>query len=503
MNGWIVETLVSSTVLMLVVLVLRRPVARLLGAHTAYALWALPALRLLLPPLPGWTTLFVPVANAEPLVFGITDPATAAALAANTALSAPLPAVAAVPPTFDPALVLLLLVAIWVGGALAWFGWQILRYLRFMRHALADAELLTRVGGIEVLITGAVTGPLAAGIRRRRILLPADFARRYTAEERRLAVLHEGAHHDRGDLLANLAGLAVVAVHWWNPVAHLAYRAFRRDQELACDASVIAGAGPDARVAYGSAVLKSACSRAPAAACAMNHKSQLKQRIAMMKTNTGTLRASFGAAFAVALIGGGLLLSASGVPPVPPVPSVAVVAPVAPAAPIASVVPPAPPLPPHPARAEMREADARGRAGHHDQARAKHDMRIATADAERAGREAAAAGERAGREAQAMIKAMDIDGMVKRAMAAAQTGLTARCTAAGVTVPAAATMDDIAHCDRQFDAHIKAQVRESLRAARQQVAANPRISGEMRRGMLEGLDEAIRDADNDGASPTT
>ncbi len=343
---WLIEALVASTLLMLLVLALRRPVARLFGAHVAYALWALPALRLLLPPLPGWTTLYAPVAHggpAEPLVFGIVDPATAARLAADTA-AAPLPAVAA-SPVLDPAMLLPLVIVIWAAGAVAWFGWQMWRYRRFLAHAITAATPLTRVAGVEVLVTPAVAGPMAAGIRHRRILLPIDFNSRYSAAERRLALLHEGAHHDRGDLAANFAGLVVVAVHWWNPVAHWAYRAFRHDQELACDASVLAGSTSETRAAYGSAVLKSACTATPAAACAMNHKSHLKQRITMMKDRErGPLRLLIGAVSATALIAGGLVLTASGAAPAPP-------APPAPISAVDPVTPPAPVSPPVPAAA--------------------------------------------------------------------------------------------------------------------------------------------------------
>ena len=63
---WLVEALIGATLLMLLVLAVRKPVARLWGAHMAYALWALPALRMVLPALPGWQPLYVPVAQANP-----------------------------------------------------------------------------------------------------------------------------------------------------------------------------------------------------------------------------------------------------------------------------------------------------------------------------------------------------------------------------------------------------------------------------------------------------
>ena len=335
MIGWALETLAASTALMLLVLALRRPVAAAFGARIAYALWALPALRLVLPPLPGWSPFWATAPVAPVIAVPAVDPVAAATFASPA----------------EPALDLLLLLAlVWVVGGFIWFGWQMLRYRRFVARALGDSVPLEDDGPVVVLVSPAVAGPMAAGIRHRRIFLPADFATRYTADERRLALAHENAHHARGDLLANLAGLVVLALHWWNPVAHWAWRAFRADQELACDATVLAGAAPEHRLAYGRAVLKSACGATPAAACAMNHKNQLKQRLVMMKPRSlGAARLFTGALSAFALIGGGLVLTASGSAqaiPAPPAPAAAPPAPAAaPTAPAAAPTVPAPPVP--------------------------------------------------------------------------------------------------------------------------------------------------------------
>ena len=47
------ETLIATAMLMALVMALREPVRRLFGAQVAYALWLLPALRMVLPPLPA------------------------------------------------------------------------------------------------------------------------------------------------------------------------------------------------------------------------------------------------------------------------------------------------------------------------------------------------------------------------------------------------------------------------------------------------------------------
>ena len=325
MSGWAIQTLVASTLLMGIVLALRLPVARSFGPRAAYALWALPALRSLMPPLPGWHMLYVPVWHIghSHSAIGLADPVSAARLVAEP--STPLPSL--VPPTQLPLAVTPhhipfaeLLLIVWVGGAVIWFGWQMLRYRHFVRSAMQSAQLLTRECGVDVLLSGHVDGPVAAGFVRRRIFLPGDFMTRYGPAERRLALLHEGAHHDRRDILANLAALAVLALHWWNPLAYRAYRAFRADQELACDATVLADIGTAERHAYGSAVLKSVSARMPGVACALSHKAELKRRLqTMARPAMGSWRRWLGVAVASSAIGAGLLVTASGgaTPPAP------------------------------------------------------------------------------------------------------------------------------------------------------------------------------------------
>ena len=78
MTAWLIETLVWTAVLIAAVLFVRRPVARWFGPQVAYALWALPVLRLILPPieLPAW---MAPVQASEPAQgsdpFAFLDPA--------------------------------------------------------------------------------------------------------------------------------------------------------------------------------------------------------------------------------------------------------------------------------------------------------------------------------------------------------------------------------------------------------------------------------------------
>ena len=285
MSAWFLQNMAWATAVMLLVLALRRPVARLFGAGPAYALWLLPMLRLLAPPLPSLSPDLPLPAPPETLVVWAGD-------------GGPLPAAG------GAEVWLPWLVALWAAGSIVFILWQWLGYRHFASRLVRDARRLGGHGGITLLESPAVPGPIALGFLHRRIVVPADFADRYSPEEQRLALDHETVHHRRGDLWWNLAGLFVLALNWFNPIAWLAFRAFREDQELACDAAVAARAAPEARQDYARAMIKSASRPGLIAACPLNHADQLKRRLRMMKDHRSSRLRMLGGAAAVALLAG-------------------------------------------------------------------------------------------------------------------------------------------------------------------------------------------------------
>ncbi|WP_019516076.1 M56 family metallopeptidase [Sphingomonas sp. Mn802worker] len=300
-----VEALVASSALMLLVLVLRAPVRRAFGAQVAYLLWLLPLLRLVLPPLPDdWhATVTTPMTGMGER---------ALVLMANTA---PADAPALVAPVTQPAGAAGWLALLWLSGAVAILAVQLTQYLRFRARVLRTAVPLTHIGSVEVVESAAATGPLAFGLWRRVVAFPRDFAERYDAQERELALAHEVGHHHRGDLWANWVALGLLALHWFNPVAWIAFRAFRADQEMANDAGVLAGAGPEFRHAYGCAIVKAAHGRALTPACHLNTINDLKGRLRMLARGRVSRRRLAAGGGAVALLAGtGLALTASGMP---------------------------------------------------------------------------------------------------------------------------------------------------------------------------------------------
>lgn len=239
MTQWLFDTFLWTGALIALVLVLRRPVARHFGPQVAYALWAVPLLRLVMPPL----VLPASMAPAQDL--------------SGAAMPADLPA--AVMPASAVAFQAgsaagldwsLLLAALWLGGAFLLLGWRYAQYQALRTDLLAAARPVGEAGRVRLVETPAVRAPVAFGVFDKVVALPPGFMAQADRAARDLAIAHELAHHRGHDLLANMAAQPLLALHWFNPLAWAGWRAMRRDQEAACDARVIANCDRDQRVTY-------------------------------------------------------------------------------------------------------------------------------------------------------------------------------------------------------------------------------------------------------------
>lgn len=266
MIAWAAENLVWATAAMLLVLAIRRPVARLFGAGVAYALWLIPALRLVAPPTDWIGFLFEnPLPSLPPILIVVGEAGGAA------------------PPSLGgPGQWVPILLAVWAGGAILFLLFQAFSYRRFLGRIGSTMRSAGRHDGVPLFASDAVEGPVAIGLVDRRIVVPSDFEQRYSPSERRLALDHERYHHRRGDILANHVALTMLALNWCNPVAWVAFRGFRADQELSCDAAIAASASLELRSDYARALVKSASRPGLIAACPLHHADQLKRRLKML-----------------------------------------------------------------------------------------------------------------------------------------------------------------------------------------------------------------------------
>jgi len=122
-----------------------------------------------------------------------------------------------------------------------------------LRFACRRMGIRRRVGLVE---TSAVSVPALAGVLRPTILLPPRLREQLTAQELEFILLHELAHLRRQDVLINCVAGVLAAVHWFNPLVHLAARRLRGERELACDALVLRRTAVGAGKQYGHTIVK-------------------------------------------------------------------------------------------------------------------------------------------------------------------------------------------------------------------------------------------------------
>ncbi|THD75278.1 MAG: TonB family protein [Phenylobacterium sp.] len=256
----------AAALAVLVVLPLRPLMRPRLGARAAYALWIGPPLAALAALIPHRQ------AADNPLAPFVARAGQAAAQALPAPAAHALPGVAAG------------LLALWAAGAVM----TALLLARRQAAFVSSLGRLSRLPGEDQRLVRAErtgTGPALIGAWRPRIVTPADFETRFAPDEQALILAHERTHLAFGDAAINALACAVQCLGWFNPLVHLAVRALRIDQELACDAEVL-DRFPEARRLYGELLLKTqlATESLPLGCHWPPHAEHpLKERIAMLK----------------------------------------------------------------------------------------------------------------------------------------------------------------------------------------------------------------------------
>lgn len=225
----LVRVNVVASVAILVVLALRPFVLRRFGANVAYWLWLVVPIAALASFAPAREQILVvspyaATAVAEDSITNVDDSSQPAGALIPVATKP-----TALPTLADVSIVL------WLLGAIA----LLLRSIVSTRRLARDPSV----------------GPALVGVLRPKLVLPADFEARFDAHERALILAHEDMHRASGHTVVNALVEVARCLSWFNPLAHFAANRVRMDQELACDAAVIA-ARPHERRTYAQALLR-------------------------------------------------------------------------------------------------------------------------------------------------------------------------------------------------------------------------------------------------------
>lgn len=153
---------------------------------------------------------------------------------------------------------------------------------------------------VTLMLHSDKTIPVVWGILRCHLLLPVA-ARQWTGEQLRSVLLHELAHVNRRDMMAQLLAQVACALYWFNPLVWFAAWRLGVERERACDDLVLAcGVRPSA---YAGHLLEVVTELSPArwtqsCGLAMARKSSLEGRLVAVlseKLNRRRVSATIGA----------------------------------------------------------------------------------------------------------------------------------------------------------------------------------------------------------------
>lgn len=160
---------------------------------------------------------------------------------------------------------------VWAAGAAIMLAYAAISRIRLGRR-LATA---VRLEG-NIYEADAVKTPFLLGVFKPRIYLPFGM----DARSRELALLHENEHLKGFDHIIKPVGWALLSVHWFNPLAWLAFALLSKDIELACDERVIKRLGMEDRADYSQTLLNLSVDKRRIAACPLAFgESNAKERV--------------------------------------------------------------------------------------------------------------------------------------------------------------------------------------------------------------------------------
>lgn len=279
------EVLITSSILIAAIVIIRAALKNRVSARLIYALWLVAALRLMLPfslfdspvsvmnapitdidvsrvvstdifePEPAANNEFVPVEKRAP---DVEAPSQAAAEpnagTVNHEDNAEPAAPSAQQPKAEVDVSSALRLAWFVGACVMAAGMIVANSAMYFRLRGERRRIEGVNSPLKVYMAYGLTSPCIFGLTRPSIYLtPAALE---SDERLDMVLLHEETHYRRGDHIWALLRCALLCAYWFDPFVWLAAYLSRRDCELACDESCIKRLGSERRLDYGRALIE-------------------------------------------------------------------------------------------------------------------------------------------------------------------------------------------------------------------------------------------------------
>lgn len=175
-----------------------------------------------------------------------------------------------------------ILKTVWLAGMGLMALWFLLTNLSFRRKAKTGAVPLETNAPVPVRVSPGVPTPCLVGLVRPVIYVTPECGA--DPQVLRHVLTHELAHLRQWDPVWSLVRCVCLCIYWFNPLVWVAAAQSRRDCELSCDESALGQLGDEERIAYGRTLLTMVRSASASAllntATSMSEsKKQLKERM--------------------------------------------------------------------------------------------------------------------------------------------------------------------------------------------------------------------------------
>ncbi len=221
----------------------------------SYALWAVAGFRLVFPFTVESMFSLIPFKAApipQDIAYQAVPRIDSGIGAVDAAVSGLLPAAAPQNSVNPMQTVLAVGAAVWLIGIAALLVYSAVSLLLLKRSLKNASPAVGNIFEADNLKT-----PFVIGFFRPRIYIPAGLGE----EERRYVLLHEQTHIRRFDHVMKFAAFLILCVHWFNPLAWLAFVLMSADMEHSCDERVLRELGGGIKKAYSASLLSLAAGR--------------------------------------------------------------------------------------------------------------------------------------------------------------------------------------------------------------------------------------------------
>lgn len=137
--------------------------------------------------------------------------------------------------------------AIWLGGILLLCLYSIVSCWRLKKKLVCSIHIQE-----NIYLADHIDTPFTMGILKPHIYLPSHIQN----HQMNYVVAHEQVHIHRKDHLFKSLAFVITCLHWFNPLAWIAFIYMNKDMEMSCDEAVLQQFSDDRRKEYASALLE-------------------------------------------------------------------------------------------------------------------------------------------------------------------------------------------------------------------------------------------------------